>query len=148
MCAVRPNPTGVRPAALGRLRDWCAAFRAGRCVAASPTSHPRGSGVTGLPLVCSGLWGCTDGRLELRKRYLEVFLVVLIEESWRLRFYIIQGCCCALAPALTLLGGVICLPCNCWRVWHPFDFPDSLGTELWVVECCEDRFGGATLSGT
>ncbi|KAJ1121105.1 hypothetical protein NDU88_009233 [Pleurodeles waltl] len=36
--------------------------------------------------------GHADGWLELQRRYLEVLLVVLIEESWRLRFYIIQGC--------------------------------------------------------
>ncbi|KAJ1089349.1 hypothetical protein NDU88_002500 [Pleurodeles waltl] len=39
---------------------------AGRCVAASPA--PPGPIVTGLRLVCLGLWGHADGRLELRRR--------------------------------------------------------------------------------
>ncbi|KAJ1115177.1 hypothetical protein NDU88_003403 [Pleurodeles waltl] len=81
----------------------------------------QGPGVMGPQPVCLGLWSRTDGRLESRRRSLEVLLVILIEESWRLHSYNILGFCCALVPVLT---------CYCWRVWQPFDFLASLDTEL------------------
>ncbi|KAJ1109403.1 hypothetical protein NDU88_006764 [Pleurodeles waltl] len=92
---------------------------------------PRWSpGVTGLHPVCLGLRRRADMRRASHRRFLEVFLVILVEMSWHLRFYTIHGFCCALIPNLTLLVRVTCLPHNCWRVWRPFDLLAWLGSEL------------------